>query len=169
VPGSPLPAPTPSGPTSTAGGTGSSVLADTDLPPAAGVGQLGSLGLFDGRDPFVQGNGGSSGSSGSGDGGGGSGGSGGGGGSGGSSSNTYSTAHFTINGKSEAVNKGSAFPASGPTFTLVSLSESGAVIGLVQGLFEDGSSTADIAVGEQVTLIAAPDTTRYKIKLVSIS
>jgi hypothetical protein len=151
---------------------GPTELPDSDPTPEAGEGQLGSFGLFTPRDPFVQlvdASAGSSDSDGSGGGGSGSGTGSGGSGGGGTSASDPSTAHFTINSKSEDVNKGSAFPASDPTFTLVAVSPDSVTIGLVQGLFEDGSSTQDIAVGEQVTLIAAPDTTQWKIKLVSVS
>lgn len=145
------------------GETGS--LPDTDVLPEAGPDQLISFSRFTSRNPFVQ-QGGVSGSS-SESGGDTSGGtSGGTGGTGGDEAG--SSAVMEINGSQERVSVGSAFPASDPTFTLDSLTSDTAVIGLVQGMFEDGSSTVEIALGEQVVLVAAPDSTRYTIELLSI-
>jgi hypothetical protein len=158
-----LPAPTG---TSTTPTQGSTELADTDAPPQAGEGQLTAFGQFLGRNPFDAGLNGVDSASGST--GGTTGSTGGTGGAGGGAGEPTS-AVISVNGKTENIAKGSAFPTTDPTFTLVALTSGGAVIGLVQGLFEDGSSTMDIAVGEEVVLIAAPDTTQYRVKLVSVS
>ena len=42
-------------------------------------------------------------------------------------------------------------------------------IGVVQGMFENGSATMEIAVGERVTLVAAPQTTQYVVELLDVS
>jgi hypothetical protein len=167
TPATPTPTPQPS-PEAEVGG-----LPDTDLLPEAGPDQLISFSRFTGRDPFVQQDGGSGSSSGSsgqssgGTSGGSSGGTGGSGGSGGEEAAT--SAVIEINGSQEILSVGSAFPASNPTFTLNSLTSDSAVIGLVQGMFEDGSSTVEIALGEQVVLVSAPDSTQYTIELLSIN
>jgi hypothetical protein len=139
------------------------VLADTDLPPEAGPAKLISFSRFTGRDPFLSprppastptptpeptsptpG------------------------GSGGDDTDQELTALLEINGVSETVSVGEEFPASDPTFTLVALTLEGATIGVVQGMFEDGEATIEIEVGEEVTLIAAPDTTQFVVKLVDV-
>jgi hypothetical protein len=72
------------------------------------------------------------------------------------------------NGVSETVSLGEEFPASDPTFSLVALTLEGATIGVVQGMFETGEATIEIEVGEEVTLVAAPDSTQYVVKLVDV-
>lgn len=141
------------------------VLADTNVPPEANPEKLISFSRFTGRDPFLSPNptstptptptpspttptpttGG-----------------------GGGGQDEELTAVLEINGVSETVSVGEEFPASDPTFTLVALTLEGATIGVVQGMFEDGEATIEIEVGEEVTLIAAPDTTQFVVKLVDV-
>jgi hypothetical protein len=142
------------------------VLADTDLPPEADAAKLISFSLFTGRDPFVSPHppadalpasptpAGPS--------------SGGGGGNSGGDQDEELTAVIETNGVSETVSVGEEFPASDPTFTLVSLTLEGATIGVVQGMFETGEATIEIEVGEEVTLVAAPESTQYVVKLVDV-
>jgi len=137
--------------------TPTGVLADTDLPPEADVAKLISFSRFTGHDPFLSPNG-----------------------SGSSTPETTPppagtptgdeelTAVIEVNGSSETVAVGEEFPASDPTFTLVSLTLEGATIGVVQGMFEDGSATVEIAVGEEIILVAAPDSTQYTVKLLDV-
>jgi hypothetical protein len=142
------------------------VLPDTDLPPEADIDELISFSRFTGKDPFARPTGATSESSGT------SGGTSGGtsdGGGGSGDPEDPTTAVIEVNGSNETVSISSAFPANDPTFTLDELTESGAVIGLVQGMFEDGSSTVEIALGERVVLVSAPDSTRYTVELISIS
>lgn len=156
VPGTPVPTtPVPSEP---------GVLPDTDLPPEAEVDQLISFSRFTGKDPFSRTSGLSGGSSES------SGGTSGGtsGGGSGNEDENPTSAVIEVNGSNETVSLGSAFPANDPTFTLDSLSEDRAVIGLVQGMFEDGSSTVEISLGERIVLVSAPDSTRYTVELISV-
>ena len=139
------------------------VLADTNVPPEANPEKLISFSRFTGRDPFLSpyppastptapaptpSTGSTTGGSGGGE--------------------EELTAVMEINGVSETVSVGEEFPASDPTFTLVALTLEGATIGVVQGMFEDGSATIEIEVGEEVTLIAAPDTTQFVVKLVDV-
>lgn len=146
--------------------TPSGILADTDLPPEGDETKLITFSRFTGRDPFLSpnpptetapttpttpGSGGSGGGSG-----------------GGGSGEEELTAVIEINGVSETVSVGEEFPASDPTFTLVALTLEGATIGVVQGMFENGDATIEIEVGEEVTLIAAPDTTQFVVKLVDV-
>ena len=148
-PTSALPAtPTTSVPTGTPilPGTGSDqggVLPDSDPQPDRLDGQLVSFSRFSGRDPFAPAGPSSSGQSAAG-------------------------ATIEVNGTSEDVRVNDSFPASDPTFKLVSVTETAAVIGLVSGSFSNGDDTITINVGETLVL-AADDGTRYAIKIVSVA
>ncbi len=165
APAGAVPAPAGAAPATPAG-----ALADTDVPPEAGPAKLISFSLFRGRDPFLSpyppidstpttptpttptpttGGGGST-------------------TGGGDDGDVELTAVMEINGVSDTVSVGEEFPASDPTFTLVGLTLEGATIGVVQGMFEGGEETIEIRVGEEVTLIAAPDTTQFEVKLVDV-
>jgi hypothetical protein len=142
--------------------------------PASGVAKLISFSRFTGRSPFPlhservgtpDGSGGTGGTGGSG----GSGGSGGGGGSVGDDDENLSSATFEVNGATEIVSRGEEFPSVDPVFTLVAITEQGVTIGVVQGMFENGESTMDIALGERVVLVAAPQTTQYTVELLDVS
>src|SRR6266545_3828411 len=149
--GSPPPPPTsavPAVPTGTPilPGTGSDqggVLPDSDPQPDRLDGQLVSFSRFSGRDPFAPAGPSSSGQSAAG-------------------------ATIEVNGTSEDVRVSDSFPASDPTFKLVSVTETAAVIGLVSGSFSNGDDTITINVGETLVL-AADDGTRYAIKIVSVA
>jgi hypothetical protein len=147
-------APTPQqgGTTTTTGGAGG--LVDTDPPPSAGVDRLVSFSRFTSRDPFkvTIGQVGEPVGTGTDDGG---------------SGEQATSALFDVNGTSQSVSVGDSFPASAPTFTLVSLTGEKAMIGLVSGTFEGGQNTVEIAVGEQVQLVADGGTS-YTVKLVSV-
>src|SRR6266508_972675 len=111
-------------------GTGSDqggVLPDSDPQPDRLDGQLVSFSRFSGRDPFAPVGPSSSGQSAAG-------------------------ATIEVNGTSEDVRVSDSFPASDPTFKLVSVTETAAVIGLVSGSFSPGD-----------------DGTRYAIKIVSVA
>jgi len=118
-------------------------LPDTDLQPDLLDGHLVSFSRFSGRDPFVP----VSPSSGQSQG---------------------ESATIEVNGTSEDVGINDPFPASDPTFKLVSVSDTAAVIGLVSGSFSSGNDTITINVGETLVL-AADDGARYAIKIVSVA
>jgi hypothetical protein len=119
------------------------VLPDSDPQPDRLDGQLLSFSRFSGRDPFAPAGPSSSGQSAAG-------------------------ATIEVNGTSEDVRVNDSFPASDPTFKLVSVTETAAVIGLVSGSFSNGDDTITINVGETLVL-AADDGTRYAIKIVSVA
>ena len=132
--------------TPTLPGTGSDqggVLPDSDLQPDLLDGQLLSFSRFSGRDPFVRE-------------------------SPSSSAQPAARATIEVNGSSEDVRVNDPFPASDPTFKLVSVTDTAAVIGLVSGSFSNGDDTITINVGETLVL-AADDGTRYAIKIVSVA
>jgi hypothetical protein len=79
-----------------------------------------------------------------------------------------SSAVIEVNGVSETVDVNGTFPASDPTFQLVSLSETAAVVGLTSGSFEGGQANVQIAVGERVELVA-DDGVTYSVTVVSVS
>ncbi len=143
-------------------------LADTEVPPEPNPAKLISFSLFGGKDPFLSPHPStdptapaptsspstpSSSSPSSGPGG---------------SENEELTAVIEVNGVSETVSLGEEFPTSDPTFTLAALTLEGATIGVVQGMFETGEETIEIEVGEEVTLVAAPESTQYVVKLVDV-
>jgi hypothetical protein len=119
------------------------VLPDSDPQPDRLEGQLLSFSRFSGRDPFAPVAPSSSGQSAAG-------------------------ATIEVNGTSEDVRVNDSFPASDPTFKLVSVTETAAVIGLVSGSFSNGDDTITINVGETL-ILAADDGTRYAIKIVSVA
>jgi hypothetical protein len=143
-PASALPtAPTASLPTGTPTVPGGGGLPDSDLQPDLLDGQLVSFSRFSGRDPFVRK-------------------------SPPSSAQSAAGATIEVNGTSEDVRVNDPFPASDPTFRLVSVTGTAAVIGLVSGSFSNGDDTITINVGE-TTVLAADDGTRYAIKIVSVA
>jgi hypothetical protein len=78
------------------------------------------------------------------------------------------SAVIEVNGVSETVTINGTFPAADPIFQLVSVSETAAVIGLTSGAFEGGQANVQIAVGEQVELVA-DDGVTYNVTVVSVS
>jgi hypothetical protein len=130
-------------------------LVDTDPPPTAGVDRLVSFSRFTARDPFKVTVGQTEEPVGTGT------------DDTGSSGEQATSALLEVNGTSQSVSVGDSFPATDPTFKLVSLTSEKAVVGLVTGTFEGGQDTVDIAVGEQVQLVADGGTS-YTIKLVSV-
>jgi hypothetical protein len=79
------------------------------------------------------------------------------------------SAEIEVNGAGETVAIGEAFPASDPTFELISVSGQTAVVGLVSGSFSNGAETIAIDVGETLVLVSDPDQTRYAIKIVGVA
>ena len=152
APTDPTAAPPPTGTTETPAAT---ELSDTDVPPAAGIDRLVSFSRFESRDPFGQPGAAAAGSD--------------------SATPapdevdaTSLAATLEVNGSSEQVSAGDDFPAADPTFRLVSVTEETAVIGLVSGSFEGGEATVELAVGEEIELVADPDGASYTVTLVSV-
>jgi hypothetical protein len=135
--------PTTTTPTTTTPGTEPGGLPESDPQLDPLDGQLVSFSRFGGRDPFVPP-------------------------STGSSEAQSAGATIEVNGESEDVGINDPFPASDPTFKLVSVTDNAANIGLVSGTFSNGQETITINVGETLVL-AADDGARYAIKVVSIA
>jgi hypothetical protein len=81
----------------------------------------------------------------------------------------YTTALISVNGSVESVSVGKTFPASSPTFTLVSVSRNRATIGIAGGSLENGASALQLRVGKPVTLQNTADQSTYVIKLLGTS
>ncbi len=79
---------------------------------------------------------------------------------------TAKTVTISVNGKNEEVGKGGTFPASSPTFRLVSFGDDTAQIGIVGGTYATGGQTVTLKKGVPVTLVNTSDGTRYRIVLV---
>jgi serine/threonine-protein kinase len=160
-----------SSPTSTTPESSSSLIAA--VKPPAGTGQLQSFSLFESKDPFNASGPASPASGGSSSGGGKSSG---GSSSGGGTPTTPKTppapptapptsAVIAVNGVSESVTSGAAFPAANPMFQLVSLTNGSAKVSVVGGSYASGSQTLTIKVGKPVTLVNTADGTRYTVEL----
>src|SRR3954470_12810952 len=144
--------------------------------PPAGTGQLQSFSLFESKDPFNASGPSSTPSSSSPSSGGGKSSGGGSSSSGGGGTPAPKTppapptapptsAVIAVNGVSESVSSGAAFPASNPMFQLVSLSNGSARLSVVGGSYASGSQTLTVNVGKPVTLVNTADGTRYTIEL----
>ena len=80
-----------------------------------------------------------------------------------------STAEISVNGNTESVAVGAQFPASSPTFMLVSLTKSSAKIGIAGGSIAGNKQTVTLKKGVPLTLMNTADGTRYVLRLVSVS
>jgi hypothetical protein len=78
------------------------------------------------------------------------------------------TATISVNGQSESVSVGAQFPASNPTFTLVSLTNTSAKIGIAGGSLESGGATVTLQKNKPLTLMNTADGTRYVLRLISV-
>jgi len=79
------------------------------------------------------------------------------------------TAVISVNGNSVNVTVGASFPASSPTFKLVSVTKMSAQIGIAGGSLEGGKQTVTLKKGVSLTLMNTADGTRYVLRLVSVS
>jgi len=77
-------------------------------------------------------------------------------------------ATISVNGAATTVTVGSLFPAGTPVFTLVSLTTSGARIGIAGGSYESGATTVVLKKGKTVTLVNTADGARYALRLVAV-
>lgn len=75
---------------------------------------------------------------------------------------------ISVNGVSENVAVGAQFPASNPTFRLVSLTKKTAKIGIAGGSLEGGSQTVTLKKNVPLTLMNTADGTRYVLRLLSV-
>lgn len=173
----PAPAPTPVPGLPAAPGAPSApsgALIDTDAPPAPEDGQLVSFGRFVSKDPFAQQIGGKK-------------------SDGGSAApgkphkpvktpepelevapeappkveapESLATAQISVNGASESVAVGAAFPSSDPIFKLVSVGKGSAKIAIEGGSYASGASTITLKKGQPLTLVNTADGTRYRLSL----
>jgi hypothetical protein len=79
------------------------------------------------------------------------------------------TAEISVNGTTESVAVGANFPASTPTFVLVSLTKSSAKIAISGGSLEGSKQTVTLKKGVALTLMNTADGTRYVLRLLSVS
>jgi hypothetical protein len=79
-----------------------------------------------------------------------------------------SSANISVNGSTESVAVGAQFPASNPTFVLVSLTKTSAKIGIAGGSLEGNKQTVTLKKGVPLTLMNTADGTRYVLRLVSV-
>ena len=79
------------------------------------------------------------------------------------------SAVIAVNGNSESVAVGARFPASNPTFVLVSLTRKSAQIGIAGGSLESGGKTVTLKKGTPLTLMNTADGTRYVLRLLSVA
>lgn len=77
------------------------------------------------------------------------------------------SAEISVNGNAESITVGAKFPASNPTFVLVSLSKSWARIGIAGGSLQGSKQTVTLKKGVPLTLMNTADGTRYVLRLVS--
>ena len=137
----------PGAPTTAPGAPPAGGLADSEPLPTARSDQLLSFSRFTARNPFVAPGGAAPPPSGT--------------------SQLTNTAVIEVNGQSEEVVYGAAFPTADPVFRLANVTESGVEVGLASGSFDDGRQSVAIAIGEQVQLVG-DDGTSYTVKVVSV-
>jgi hypothetical protein len=148
APAATTPSPTaPGAPSTASAAPPAGGLADSEPLPSARSDQLLSFSRFTARDPFIAPGGAAPPTSGT--------------------SQLTNTAQIEVNGQSEEVVHGAAFPTADPVFRLANVTESGVEVGLASGTFDDGRQTVAIAVGEQVQLVG-DDGTSYTVRVVSV-
>jgi hypothetical protein len=84
-----------------------------------------------------------------------------------SGSAKLASAVISVNGMSENVKVGASFPASSPTFKLVSLTKSSAKVGIAGGSLASGQATVTLKLNKPLTLMNTADGTRYVLRLLS--
>jgi hypothetical protein len=159
-------------------------ISDPGVLPAPQSGQLLAFSRFQTKDPFAQqlstgatgtsgstGSGatGSTGATGGGSGSGSRGGSGSSGGGGNQPPAKLTSATISVNGVSEAVQVGGQFPASNPTFVLVSVTRTTAKVAVAGGSIQGGQQTVTLKKSSPVTLMNTADGTRYVLRLLAVA
>lgn len=76
-------------------------------------------------------------------------------------------ATISVNGATEQVSAKKDFPASGPVFTLVSLTKTQAMIAIAGGSLESGASAVALKLGKTLRLQNTADGTTYVLKLIA--
>ena len=137
----------PGAPTTTPVAPPTGGLADSEPLPTARSDQLLSFSRFTARNPFVVPGGAAPPPS--------------------ATSQLTNTAVIEVNGQSEEVVYGAAFPTADPVFRLANVTESGVEVGLASGSFDDGRQSVAISIGELVQLVG-DDGTSYTVKVVSV-
>ena len=169
--------------TPSTGAVSSDGISDPGVLPAPQSGQLLAFSRFQTKDPFAQqlaigatGAVGATGATGAKGGGGQTGGGGSGSGSGGTGGNPQNqppakltSATISVNGVSEAVQVGGQFPASNPTFVLVSVTHTSAKVGIAGGSIQGSKQTVTLKKNTPVTLMNTADGTRYVLRLLSVT
>jgi hypothetical protein len=84
------------------------------------------------------------------------------------SSAQLTSAVISVNGMSENVKAGASFPASSPTFKLVSLTKTSAKVGIAGGSLASGQATVTLKLNKPLTLMNTADGTRYVLRLLSV-
>lgn len=79
------------------------------------------------------------------------------------------SATISVNGISEIVKIGAAFPKANPLFRLASIKNGVAKITIAGGSLQDGSPFVPLKKDEPLTLMNTADGTKYVIKLLSVS
>jgi hypothetical protein len=85
-----------------------------------------------------------------------------------SGSARLTSAVISVNGMSENVKAGASFPASSPTFKLVSLTKTSAKVGIAGGSLASGQATVTLKLNKPLTLMNTADGTRYVLRLLSV-
>ena len=85
--------------------------------------------------------------------------------SGAQASRTTSSVSISVNGQAEAVRVSQNFPASDPTFRLVSSGANFVKISIAGGKLADGAQTVTLKLGKKLTLVNTADGTRYELEL----
>jgi hypothetical protein len=75
---------------------------------------------------------------------------------------------ISVNGVADTVEVGSTFPASTPTFKLVSVTKTRAKIGIAGGTLAGGSQTVTLTQNKPLTLMNTADGARYVLRLLSV-
>lgn len=78
---------------------------------------------------------------------------------------------ISVNGTAEDVEVKKPFPATQPTFVLVSLAKNGksVEIGIAGGTYADGGQTIELKLGRSLTLQNTADGTRYELELLAVA
>jgi hypothetical protein len=76
-------------------------------------------------------------------------------------------ARISVNGRIQVVRVGASFPSANPLFTLVSVKNGVARIGIASGSYSSGARTVSLGAGRTLTLVDTADGIRYQLQLLS--